>query len=166
MTTTKIIFKLLIYTLHQYNIFNITSPYSRKTNKSDRICVSWTAWSMKTKQTYVMYSSVHPVITGLVHWLLLLYSITESNNKCNDLNDLIVLLVFTGWYNVFCFVLAGIVIVVLSSLIMYYNIGLPNSLRGFLFYSQVNNMCEVAMVMYSYLLVLWLENWCELMSMG
>ena len=35
-------------------------------------------------------------------------------------------------------ILTGIVIVVLSILIMYYNIGLPNSLRGFLFYSQVN----------------------------
>jgi len=34
----------------------------------------------------------------------------------------------------------GIFIVVLSLLIMYYNIGLPNSLRGFLFYSQVSNV--------------------------
>jgi len=34
----------------------------------------------------------------------------------------------------------GIFIVVLSLLIMYYNIGLPNSLTGFLFYSQVSNV--------------------------
>ena len=34
----------------------------------------------------------------------------------------------------------GIFIVVASILIMYYNIGLPNSLRGFLFYSQVSNL--------------------------
>ena len=38
-----------------------------------------------------------------------------------------------------CFVSTGIFIVILSILIMYYNIGLPNSLRGFVFYSQVSN---------------------------
>ena len=41
-----------------------------------------------------------------------------------------------------CYVCTGILLVALSIIIMYYNIGLPNSLRGFLFYSQVSNCIE------------------------
>ena len=38
---------------------------------------------------------------------------------------------------------------VLSLLIMYYNIGLPNPLRGFLFYSQVSYYINI-IISYSY----------------
>ena len=35
---------------------------------------------------------------------------------------------------------AGILVVVFSTLIIYYNIGLPNALKGFLFFIQVSEM--------------------------